>query len=120
MNDDRAFLAALVDQVVSVEGIIDRHLLIDVPEQNQAMAITVIKHLLVTTPSGRQLVDHLGVKNSNQLRHYPAGCRLKFCAVVRTYTRADGTSSFGLSAPHSIVLVQPPPAMRPAGEEVSK
>jgi hypothetical protein len=119
--DDRAFLSALVGQVVAVDGIIEKHLMVEVHERDRSIAVTIVRHVLVTTLSGRQLVDHLGVKNANQLRPYPTGTRLKFCAVVRPYVRANGTQSWGLSGPHSIELVAVPPALRPAQqEEVSK
>jgi hypothetical protein len=67
---------------------------------------------LVDTPMGRKLVDHVHVRNCNQLRSYPPNCRIRFFAVVRSYTRADGSASWGLSGPHSIELVQAPPALR--------
>jgi hypothetical protein len=62
-------------------------------------------------------VDHVHVRNASQLRQYPKGCRVKFHATVRPYTRADGSESWGLAGPHSIELVAVPPALRPAQQE---
>jgi hypothetical protein len=119
MSDDREFLSALEGEVVSVDCIVDRHLMVSEPARDQMIAVTIVKHVLVATPTGKQIVDHLGVKNANQLRQYPTGCRIKFCARVRQYFRADGSSSWGLSAPFDVELVGSPPAMRPGQAETS-
>jgi hypothetical protein len=116
LSDDRAFLESLVNHTVCIEGLVQRHEYVEADDRSNLIAVSAIGPVLVDTPSGRQLVDHLYTRGANQLRQYPPVTRLKFCARVRQYVRADGTQSYGLGSPHSIELVQVPPCVKTANE----
>jgi hypothetical protein len=119
--DDRAFLASLVGQLVRVEAVVQHHGYVEADNRNNVIGISTLEQVLVTTLRGKQPIDHVHIRNGNQLRQYPAGCRIRFYATVRPYARTDGSASWGLSGPHGIELVQAPPALRPAKQEgVSK
>jgi hypothetical protein len=118
-DDDRAFLESLVGQIVAAEGEVQNHAYSQGDGKGDPIPITTLVNVLVTTEKGRQLIGHIRVRNTTQLR-YPPGSRVRFSAVVRSYARSDNSVSWSLSGPFDIELVEPPPALRPAREEASK
>jgi hypothetical protein len=117
MSNDRECLESLVGQVVAVDAVIQGHSYLDADNRGHLIATSTLGPVLVTTSSGRHLIDHLHCRNCNQLRSYPPASRIRFSARVRQYQRADGSTSWGLSAPFGIELVQAPPCLKTAAEK---